>query len=263
MVKINKKMLTAFVVGAMFSGYTLGSNRLIVQPRSLFAPAHLGEVELSFNKDHFSVNRNGQNHKVNSYDVDPSLRNLKVAGLKAFLKQGGRLSLAKVGEEDYAVRMAGNLKGGGPLAATQAYWATKVGLYAALGVAVGGTVVATGGAVAGAASAVAGGTATASTLATGLGAGLGGTALTGVATGSAASGLAVGATTAVTTVVAGAEAGVAAGTIATGVTAVAEVAAAGTAGSTAVGIAASTAAAIETASCAAFMAALTCPLTPW
>lgn len=151
----------------------------------------------------------------------------------------------------------------GPLAAWQAYWATKVALYGALGVAVTGTVITTGGAVVATASAYAAGTATIGTIVTGVGAGLTGATVGTVAVGSTTAGLAVGTVATVSTIVGGVEVGAAATAYATGVSAMVTVSSASATAGGAAGICASTAAAIEVACVAAFTAALTCPFTPW
>jgi len=150
----------------------------------------------------------------------------------------------------------------GPLAAWQAYWGVKTAAYAALSIAVIGTVTATGGAVLAASSAVAAGTATTATIVTGVGAGIAGTAVGTAAVGSVGAGLAVGTVGAAATIAGGAEFGAMATATATGVSAMVAVSGAGaTVGAT--GVCAATAAAIETAAVAAFMVALTCPFTPW
>ena len=158
----------------------------------------------------------------------------------------------------------------GPLAAWQAYWATKVGLYALLGGAVAATAAAGGTAAIAAHAAYAGGAALASTavLAPAITT-VGGTvvpliAAAGTGTGT---GIAVGAAISTAAIIGGADAAVTTGIVCAGLTSIASVSSAGAAttvaGAGAIGICAATAAAIESASVAAFMAALVCPLTPW
>lgn len=152
----------------------------------------------------------------------------------------------------------------GLLAASQAYWATKTMLYAALGLGVAGTLVATGGAVAAASTAVYAGTATVGTVVNGVSAGIASAAVGAASCGSTMSAATVGTATAFGAIAGGtAEAGMIAGAYTAGGSAIMTVAGS-TAGATgAAGICAATAAAIETTAIAAFMTALTCPWTPW
>lgn len=149
----------------------------------------------------------------------------------------------------------------GPLAAYQAYWATKISLYAALGIAITGSVVATGGAVTAAACAGA----TAGTVATGLTAGIVEAGIVAVTTsGVGAAGTFAGSVATVgTTILVGSEAGVVVGGMATGASAIVTISGAAGATTGAAGLCASTALAIEAAATTAAMAALTCPATPW
>ena len=149
----------------------------------------------------------------------------------------------------------------GPLAAWQAYWATKIALYGAIGVTITGTTVVAGGAIAAAGAA----TATTGTVATGLAAGLAEATVVGVTSaGVGVTGTIVG--TAVTTtagILGGAEAAIATGAMVTSANAMVTLSGA-TAGATGVaGVYASTVMAIEAAAAAAAAAAMTCPFTPW
>jgi hypothetical protein len=215
----------------------------------------------------FRVFDGQQEHTVQPYFVDSLLKRMNPEQMQKFVERGNRIRAIRLSDGEYRLQAMVPVNGGGILAAQQAYWATKVGLYAILGLAVGGTIAATGGAVVAAGSAVAAGTATVGTVATGVGAGIASTAVGTAACGSAASGLAVGVATTTAAVEGGAEVAAATAAVTTGVSAMATVSSAGAAGAATVGgaagICASVAAGIEAAAVSAFMAALVCPWTPW
>jgi len=141
---VNNKKILSVTIALLSSGFLFGGSGLNIPRTSVFIPSKIGDVALTFNKDHFSVSRNGQHHKVKSYDVDPALRNLKVAGLTAFLKQDGRLSLSKRGD-DYAVKMTSGLKGGGPVTGAVAGMVVRGASYGGV-LALGSSMLPTGGA---------------------------------------------------------------------------------------------------------------------
>ena len=195
-------------------------------------------------------------------------KDLNFIGITAIRHKNESSKLRFIVVEDHHNFLAsknGVLVHNGPCAAYQAYWATKIALYAALGVTIGGAAVLTGGAVtagltamstAGTAGAMAAGTAqfAAGTAASGALATATGVTTAGAVAGTVTTGglVATGVATVETAMVAG-------GAVTAGISGATTVA---TTPSIA-GVAAATAAAIETASLAAAAAAFSCPFTPW
>ena len=243
------------------------TNKLCLCVAMLSSLPSFGMRQIIRDESGFRVIDSQKEQVVQPHFIDPLLKRMNPKQLKTFIKQGNRIRAIKLSNGEYRLQTIVPGNGGGIFAAQQAYWLTKVSLYAALGLAVGGTIAVTGGAVVAAGSAVAAGTATVGTVATGVGAGIASTAVGTAACGSAASGLAVGVATTTAAIAGGAEAAAATAAVTTGVSAMATVSSAGAAGAATVGgaagICASVAAGIEAAAVSAFMAALVCPWTPW
>lgn len=149
----------------------------------------------------------------------------------------------------------------GPLAAWQAYWATKIALYGAIGVTITGTMVVAGGAIAAAGAAGA----TTGTVATGLACGVVEAGVVGVTSaGVGVTGTVVGgALTTTAGILGGAEAAIATSAAVTSANAMVTLSGATAGASGVAGVCASTVMAIEAAAAAAAAAAMTCPFTPW
>lgn len=207
-----------------------------------------------------------ENLKPGDYILNKNFETIRIEDVEKRHTASTFLVISVAAHHNFFASEGNYLVHNGPIAAIQAYWTVKIGLYTALGATVTGTMLATGGAVTSAAAAYAAGTATATTIVTGVTSGVASATVGTIATGSATAGVLVGASGAVATVTLGAEAGVMATAAATGISSIATVssAAATTGAATGVaGICAATAAAIEASAAAAFTAALVCPFTPW
>lgn len=110
-----KKILAVLAIFLALPGYA--SQCVKIQKSSVFIPSSIGKARLIHDTKGFAVKQQGKLHRVNSYDVDPQLRKITPAQLAAFMKNDGRLTLSKIGDKDFGVKLAGNLRGGGPIGA--------------------------------------------------------------------------------------------------------------------------------------------------
>ncbi len=195
--------------GLSFAGK--GLKTLKFAEENVFVPERLGKVKLSHNGKRFLAKQKGQRTKIQNCFVDKTIRGVSQERL-AKLMDCGYLSLNQTDDGEFTLKHNVRGPGGGPVLATLFYWATKVGLYSAIGGAVAGStaaVVVTGGAaapaVAGLGAAVGTGIGTAAASAA-----IGGAVVSTAVAGSAAATAAVGGTA----LAVGAGAGGAAGVIA-------------------------------------------------
>lgn len=114
---------------------------------SFKAPYALGNISLCHDKKGFFVEKDGQRNHIQNCWLDKNLRNITNKQLEAFLHKG-YLSLNKMSDGEYTVKLHVRGKGGGFIAGVVGYWATKIICYGGAAAAATASVVATGPAVA-------------------------------------------------------------------------------------------------------------------
>lgn len=213
---------------------------------SFNAAQNLGISELFYEENTFYVIQDNELHTVQNYCVDKPLQQIEEYKLLEFLKDN-YLAITQNDSGDFSIRAKVRGLGGGPIAASIGYWATKALAYG--GLAAGATVatVATGGAV-GAVGAVA----------------MGSVGATGTIAGAAAVAGAGAATVGGAVAGAGATAAVAAGVVGEAIVGYGAAATAASVGTSAVGAvgAAGVVAGIESGATAVGTFLLCCPFLP-
>jgi hypothetical protein len=76
----------------------------------------------------FHVRQGGALHKVESYDVDPTLRKIDKSNLAAYLKQG-KIGVVKLSDGSFALRSQMQGLGGGILGGNFGFWLGKASVH--------------------------------------------------------------------------------------------------------------------------------------
>ena len=111
-----------------------------ISPLAVRTPG-LSGIELLHSDGQFTILKDGQLVSVNPHDVDEEIRELSSQELQ-LVSGMGKFLVKQFDNGEYSVKLAGGLKGGGPIVATAFYWTTKSLCW--LGVGTGAAVVATG-----------------------------------------------------------------------------------------------------------------------
>jgi hypothetical protein len=111
-------------ISLLFLSSASASEMARIRAKHLYASHELGAVTLRHDGMSFHVRQGGALHKVESYDVDPTLRKINKSNLGAYLKQG-RIGVTKLSDGSFALRSQMQGLGGGPISGMIAYWATK------------------------------------------------------------------------------------------------------------------------------------------
>ena len=149
-----------------------------IDKENLFVPHKLGSLSVIKKDRGFSVLKDGQEHKVASYNTDKMLNKMNSKQLTAFLaNNGGHIDVNQLSDDEYTLKAKAHGKGGGPILAAAGYWGVKVLGYGVPATAAVATIVASAPVVAGTAAGGAIATATTTTVA-----GVSGTIAAGTAT---------------------------------------------------------------------------------
>lgn len=108
--------------------YTTNTNKIHIEPSSVFIPHQLGSVELYHGKKGFYVRQDDKKYVIKKYFTDPIARDLTKEQLKAFLKNG-YFSLNQMNDGEFSLKAKGRVVGGGPTLGLVAYWTTKAVCY--------------------------------------------------------------------------------------------------------------------------------------
>lgn len=149
-----------------------------IKDSSVIASSNLGKVELLHDEDGFHILQDNKYHDVESYWVDPFLRNISNKRLESFL-DNGYVTINQMNSGEFFLRANVRGLGGGPISGAIAYWTTKTLCYGTAVAAASTVVVATGGM----AGAVTGALAAGSTAGASLGATVVGSAIAGAGLG--------------------------------------------------------------------------------
>lgn len=128
-------------------------NALKIKDSSIQASHRLGKVELYYDNDGFHLLKDGKEHLIKKYYLDPALHKMSCKHLKAF-QDAGYFSVNEIGNDEFSIRVQVRGLGGGPVTGAALYWLTKTLCYGTALAGVGTAIAVTGG---GAAGVVAGG----------------------------------------------------------------------------------------------------------
>ena len=118
-------------------------------PNEVLATRNIHEpINVLYNKEGFSVVNDKKLTRVKSYDVAPELRKMDVSRAAQVLA-ATQLRVSKLSNGEYTIDRHGELKGGGIICASIAYFGTKAVCYGAAIAAGGAAVAATGGGILG------------------------------------------------------------------------------------------------------------------
>lgn len=127
--------------------FGISAGALEVTKNGLFIPKKLGDVKVFHENDNFYIGSHGTYEKVQRYNLDKELREMRQDQLIKFLG-AGYLAINQSDNGEYSIKAKVRGLGGGPVTASVLYWLTKSVCYGGAAVAVGTATVATGGAVA-------------------------------------------------------------------------------------------------------------------
>jgi hypothetical protein len=141
------------VSGFLIVSMNVHAGELVVRGPSLRAPSALGKVKLIKNAYGFSFKSStGVKKSIEPAFVDSALRSMDTNTLAKILAAGNNyVALSPLSDGDYALRLNGQLKAGGPITGLILGWGTRVLGYGVLGAGAAGgvaVVVGTGGAAA-------------------------------------------------------------------------------------------------------------------
>lgn len=127
-----KKLFVVFAVCS--SSMVLPMKQHVYEFNKSTIMAHgLGKIGVTYDKEGFKVHEKNKISKVNTYDLDHSLRNIDTDRLSALEKMGACLLVKKFDNGDFKLGLTSRLKGGGPICGALGYWGTKIGAYMTLG----------------------------------------------------------------------------------------------------------------------------------
>ena len=97
-----------------------------IDKENLFVPHKLGSLSVIKKDKGFSVLKDGQEHKVASYNTDKMLNKMNSKQLAAFLaNNGGRIDVNQLSDDEYTLKAKVHGKGGGWLLGVAGAWAVR------------------------------------------------------------------------------------------------------------------------------------------
>jgi hypothetical protein len=108
------KMLSLSLL--LLSSIAFGMNFSLIPAKAV---PGIGPVDVLYNESGFYVIKDGYLDHVSSHNVDPELRVMDMAKIKAFAKMGS-IKVSQNDHQEYILRMSGKLPGSGPILATAA-----------------------------------------------------------------------------------------------------------------------------------------------
>jgi hypothetical protein len=107
----------------------------------VFIPESLGKIGLQFDGNSFAVEKHGKFKTIQSYDIDPALKNISHDKLHKFVKNGGYLALNRLNNKDYVLKARVRGDGGFLLTGVIVYQTCRVVGHASIWTAAGASIV--------------------------------------------------------------------------------------------------------------------------